>query len=346
MQPKEKGGLGVINLRLQNDALLLKQLDKFYNKVDTPWVTLIWNRYYEGRVPHECSEVGSFWWRDVMRLHIIYRRIARCKIGDGSTVSFWNDIWNSSALSVEFPRLYSYAKWTSISVQSLMLQQELEELLYLPLSTQAHDELLNLENLLQAIEYDDTIPDAWSPIWGSKYSSRRFYTYVFSDVEAHPSYKALWRSGCIPRIKFFAWLILVDRLNTKTMLHRRHINIQGDVLCVLCTSRLEEDIDHLFFNCPFAMQCWNLIGFVWNTNLPLLDRLVAASNSHNLPFFTEVVLIAAWELWKLRNDKIFRARTPTPDTWFANFKNQCILQLVRFKDDLRSSFCFWLDAIS
>jgi hypothetical protein len=35
-------------------------LNKFYNKADTPWVTLIWNKYYEGKVPHECSEVGSF----------------------------------------------------------------------------------------------------------------------------------------------------------------------------------------------------------------------------------------------------------------------------------------------
>lgn len=41
MKPKEKGALGVINLRLQNDALLMKQLHKFYNKVDTPWVSLI-----------------------------------------------------------------------------------------------------------------------------------------------------------------------------------------------------------------------------------------------------------------------------------------------------------------
>jgi hypothetical protein len=31
LEPKSKGGLGVINLRLQNDALLLKQLHKFYN---------------------------------------------------------------------------------------------------------------------------------------------------------------------------------------------------------------------------------------------------------------------------------------------------------------------------
>ena len=87
MRPKDKGGLNVINLRLQNDALLLKQLHKFYNKVDVPWVKLVWNKYYVGKVPHECREMGSFWWRDVMRLNI-YRGVARCTLGDGSTVSF------------------------------------------------------------------------------------------------------------------------------------------------------------------------------------------------------------------------------------------------------------------
>jgi hypothetical protein len=40
-KPKDKGGLGIIDLRSQNEALLLKNLDKFYNKKDTPWVNMI-----------------------------------------------------------------------------------------------------------------------------------------------------------------------------------------------------------------------------------------------------------------------------------------------------------------
>jgi hypothetical protein len=346
MQPKEKGGLGVINLRLQNDALLLKQLHKFYNKVDTPWVSLVWSGYYEGKVPHECRELGSFWWRDVMRLNGIYRRIARCSLRDGSTISFWNDQWSDSVLSVQFPRLHSFAKSNSISVQSLMLEQDLDDIFFLPLSTQAHEELILLQNYLEDVEYDESTADSWSPVWGAKYSSRRFYAHVFSNVEAHPFYKALWKSSCTPRIKFFAWLILVDRLNTKTMLRRRHINIQDNALCVLCDTGLEEDIDHLFFGCPFAMQCWSSINFSWDTSLPMLERLTAASNTHNLEFFIEASLIAAWELWKVRNDKIFQRREPNVAVWLANFKNQCILQSVRFMEDLRSSFCFWLDAFS
>jgi hypothetical protein len=51
-QPKDKGGIGIINLHLHNDALLMKHLSKFYNKENIPWVRLIENRYYTNQVPH------------------------------------------------------------------------------------------------------------------------------------------------------------------------------------------------------------------------------------------------------------------------------------------------------
>jgi hypothetical protein len=35
-RPKMKGGLGIIRLRLQNDALLMKNLIKFFTKADLP----------------------------------------------------------------------------------------------------------------------------------------------------------------------------------------------------------------------------------------------------------------------------------------------------------------------
>jgi hypothetical protein len=63
--PKDKGGLGVINLELQNEALLLKYMDKFMNKMDIPWVDLVWHSYYQGKVPHATPKVGSFWWKDI-----------------------------------------------------------------------------------------------------------------------------------------------------------------------------------------------------------------------------------------------------------------------------------------
>jgi hypothetical protein len=67
---KEEGGLGFLNLRTQNECLLLKHLNKFFNRVNVSWVQLVWNRYYsDGKLPRLTFNFrGSFWWRDLLKL--------------------------------------------------------------------------------------------------------------------------------------------------------------------------------------------------------------------------------------------------------------------------------------
>lgn len=45
-RPKTQGGLGIMNINVQNKSQLLKNLHKFFNRHDIPWVNLIWNTYY------------------------------------------------------------------------------------------------------------------------------------------------------------------------------------------------------------------------------------------------------------------------------------------------------------
>ena len=92
-KPKNKGGLGVIDLRTQNEALLLKHLDKFYNRKDIPWVNMIWHSYYsQGHIPHATADSGSFWWKDLLHLCNKFRSVASCTVGNGRTVLFWLDV--------------------------------------------------------------------------------------------------------------------------------------------------------------------------------------------------------------------------------------------------------------
>ena len=74
-KPKKLGGLGVINIKLQNDAFLMKFFHKFYTKMDIAWVQLIWDAYYVDKIPHAMAPIGSFWWRDILKLTPIYRGI-------------------------------------------------------------------------------------------------------------------------------------------------------------------------------------------------------------------------------------------------------------------------------
>jgi hypothetical protein len=118
--PKDKGGLGLKNLRIMNEALLIKHFHKFYNKEDIPWVQLIWNTHYtNGQVPHASLEKGSFWFRDIMKFCDHFRGIASANVGRGDTTLLWQDVWNGHHLKSELPRIYSYARNRKISVSLL-----------------------------------------------------------------------------------------------------------------------------------------------------------------------------------------------------------------------------------
>jgi hypothetical protein len=60
-RPKNRGGLGVIRFRLQNnETLLMKNFNNFFSKANLPWVNLIWSQYYtNGWIPGNLMK-GSF----------------------------------------------------------------------------------------------------------------------------------------------------------------------------------------------------------------------------------------------------------------------------------------------
>jgi hypothetical protein len=87
-KPKLKGGLGVLNLRAQNEALLMKNLDKFYNREELPWVQLLWTKYYSNGKVSGQSMKGSFWWRSILKLLTTFKGIAEVEAGSGSTILF------------------------------------------------------------------------------------------------------------------------------------------------------------------------------------------------------------------------------------------------------------------
>ena len=116
-RPKNQGGLGVLNINIQNNALLLKNLHKFFNTLNIPWVNLIWDTYYNnGQVPGH-NLVGSFWWKANLNLLDHYKSMARCVICDGKSALSWTDLWDKQCMSTTFPHLLSFSKNNMITVE-------------------------------------------------------------------------------------------------------------------------------------------------------------------------------------------------------------------------------------
>jgi hypothetical protein len=116
----------------------MKNLDKFYNRGNIPWVQLIWSSYYEVSVPHTNKLCGSFWWRDIFKLVDDFRAISHVRPGRGDNIIFWSDKWmfNGSyePLSVRFPRLFSYVLQPQMSIAQFCNTGDKGSLFYLPLS--------------------------------------------------------------------------------------------------------------------------------------------------------------------------------------------------------------------
>ena len=137
----------------------------------------------------------------------------------------------------------------------------------------------------------------------------------------------------------------MDRLNTREVLQRRNCHVQPNNHCVLCNDQVVEDINHLFFDCPFATVCWQKLGLSWDTTLHIHTRLDHGRLVFNLPYFIEIFIIAVCELWNIRNGKIFEGHPASFQIWIMRFKAQILLQLHRVREEHRSTVLQWLDTI-
>jgi hypothetical protein len=109
---------------------------------------------------------------------------------------------------------------------------------------------------------------------------------------------------------------------------------------------MEEDIDHLFFNCPFTLSCLTKLGFVWNLDVNVGERELEATRLNASDFFVKFFLIAAWEIWNLWNSIIFDDGVASVAAWVRKFKAQGYLQLMRVQEDKQASFISLLETIS
>lgn len=330
MQRKEKRWARDHQHQDQNEALLIKHLHKFFNRVDIPWVSLIWEKYYSNDKLPGVSNKGSFWWKDCLKLLGKFKRMGHVEIASGTSCLAWEDLWTDQALSQKFPELLSFAKNRHITFAQMHATSQLHSLFHLPLSQQAHDQLQSLQLLrLEANNSDQN--DRWSYIWHSgAFSVKKAYSNLSGHIIIHQAYSWLWESSCQSKHKVFFWLVLKDRISTRELLRRKRMHLQS-YSCVLCNASVDETLSHLLLECPFANQCWNIVNVQINANLSPYQLLTSFRDQLHVPFFMEIIVLMAWTIRKSRNDLIFRGINPSIQQAKLNFKEEWRTLLFRAK---------------
>jgi hypothetical protein len=219
----------------------------------------------------------------------------------------------------------------------------MERMFRLPLPNQAALQLESLEMIIQNANWDETVHDRWVYSWGTtKYSSRRVYRILIGDSPASPLFNWLWGSSNPGNHKFFFWLLLRDRLNTRNLLRRKNMFLE-DYSCALCDLGCEETCFHLFFECPFSRDCWATIPITWNQHVNPLEMILQARSDFNNPIFREIFITACWLIWTTRNKVIFDHGQKNIQLWKRQLRDELDLVCAKAKTARSIKIHLWKD---
>ncbi|XP_021975009.1 uncharacterized protein LOC110870116 [Helianthus annuus] len=125
-------------------------------------------------------------------------------------------------------------------------------------------------------------------------------------------------------------LLTQDKILQWDFSSRKNMNM---MCCLLCFADYDSHF-HLFFECNFSTQVWNLVrGKVGMDNVEpkwsvIVDRLCSISSSKSASNYVSKLVVAAtaYAIWQEQNARLFKNHARPPDTIGAN-----VLQTVRYK---------------
>ncbi|GKV16991.1 hypothetical protein SLEP1_g27551 [Rubroshorea leprosula] len=332
---KQKGGLGVSDLRRKNWALLGKWWFRFGDGVESLWKRIVKEKYYGGK--WEEVDITAFGnrrmsklWRDIiniggrsMKLSNILVEGFKWEVGEGNRVSFWSNPWvGNKTLRVEYPRLYELSTNKECKISDIgvwegdkwcwKMEWRRERI------GREKDEEEKLREGLERIQLKKSVQDCWRWIHDSegRYGVKNAYDFLAPTecvLDEHWS-KLIWCKLVPSKVSFFGWRLCLDRLPTKWNIRKRGVPLQEEELkCVLCKDKVEE-INHLFNMCKEVwifwvevMQWWGMVTVMPNNVLSVADIFV---NDLGRLIGKEmgacIFLVAAWYLWYWRNGEVFQ----------------------------------------
>jgi hypothetical protein len=121
-RPKDQGGLGIINLQVQNKALLSKWIINLLN-TEGAWQTLLRNKYLSSKylTQAEAKQGDSHFWRGLMKIKEEVLANGSFRISDGTQTRFWEDTWASSrSFKNLYPNIYNICHYPHATVANVM----------------------------------------------------------------------------------------------------------------------------------------------------------------------------------------------------------------------------------
>jgi hypothetical protein len=324
---KDRGGLGVRDLRAFNNALLGKWWWRIRTEKEALWYKVLEQKY--GDKVDEWNRSRSQWWRDLISIRKLqgrggedwFEENIRREVGDGKNTYFWKDPWvEGESLCSIFRRLYDLSLDKEMKVADMIDEEEGVDKINWRWRRNLFEwekEMVEVcEGVVLSVKRRDGEEDCWK--WRDEnYTVKEAYRVIKEGDEEGETkcewYKDVWNQLIPSNMSTLVWRLFLKRLPTKENLIRRGIMLNSSALCVGGCGNPETE-EHLFFNCPMLGSVWRKIvnwlgvplvlpegGYI---HLNTLKNMVPC----NIKIRDKIAVI--WfstisSIWRTRNDMIF-----------------------------------------
>ncbi|XP_062112512.1 uncharacterized protein LOC133823677 [Humulus lupulus] len=152
-----------------------------------------------------------------------------------------------------------------------------------------------------------------SAFMAMQYSIQSGYDILYDQHINVQWSKFVWERSSIPKHRFILWLVMLQKLSTRTYINRYLPSL--DTVCLLCGDH-NEDLPHLFFQCTYSKACLlrvkDWIGCRAQTEHyhQLLQWIYKAKHLSKVRkgFFIVVVTALVYHIWRARNDVLWSSK--------------------------------------
>ena len=300
LQVQGSWGLGILNLKKFASALRIQLFWAEWSDPPKPWV----------RLGNPCDENDKN----------IFAAATNVLLGNGIRASFWESAWLDGMRPKDIaPKIFDLSKRRGCSVQKALDNNFwVSQVKTDGITSATHlTEFVNLWEKLSVVQLNPDVADSisWKLSNDGSYSASSAYKVQFLGLVDSNMQQLVWKIWAPPKCKFFAWLVINNRIWTADRLQRR--GWPNCDRCPLC-KQVQETAAHLLFQCRYTVRVWEMIkswlGLVdvnptaWVTvhSVKAWWNLIDSNASQSRRAMMSLIMLISWEIWNERNARVFR----------------------------------------
>lgn len=262
--PKDFGGLGIINTRRMNNCLLVKWIWRIVNREDSLWCNLLYNKYLKGggNFFESLGKGGSQFWKGLHKVKHLFKWGAIHNVESGKQTKFWSDVWLGEVpIKISYPELFEISSEPEATVAEV--NKEGVWLIYFrrALTSEQMRMWEHLTDRLMEINLtDERDKVSWALEKNRIFSTRSLYRQISFGGVICTKMEEVWRAKLPLKIRIFLWQMFHDKLQSAEQLKKR--KWKGDIHCQMC--KIVEDVNHIMFRCVCSKYVWSVIKEAFN----------------------------------------------------------------------------------